>query len=304
MIPTHSYADIYERYASSVEWMDKLGIKLSPGRTAHYEKVLKHWKDAYLSASPKEVSEALPDFVSSNLEVQDFIEVYESFRDEPLSRLGSIKDKLVKAVNGPVNAAEETPKSTVARNFLFEAVVAARGHRPIRGVEAIFDAKSDTGISIDGKKLWIECKRVTTAGAIESNVAKASKQAESTIKAQVGSGHRGIVAIDVSKILNPKGQIFVKPNDRELLWAVDQMMTNFINTYSTIWHRTYERRTSKIIGTFIRFSFMANSDDRDLLVHASQWGVNPTVSATEAEQRLLSTLVGVMKERDQLSNRS
>lgn len=297
MIPTSSYTDIYERYASAVSWMKALGIKISPGRTAHYEKVLRYWKDAYQNAAQEEVSAAFPDFVSSNLEVQDFIEIHESFKDESFSRLSAIKEKLSKGVNGPINAVEETSKSTVARNFLFEAVVAARAHRPEQGVKAILDAKSDTGISVEGKKLWTECKRVTSISAIENNVAKASRQAESIIRKQIGSGHRGIVALDVSKILNPKDQIFVKANDHELQLALDKMMSSFISAHSSVWHKIYERRTKKIIATFVRFSFMASSDDRNLLVHASQWGVNPSVNATEADKYLLKNLVRVVRNR-------
>lgn len=297
MIPTNSYNDIYDRFASAVRWMEGLGIRVGPNRIAYYEKTLRYWKEAYRSAPQEEVSSAFPSFVSSNFEVKDFIEIYESFKNEPFSKLRAIRDKLAKGVNGPINATEETPKSTVARNFLFEAVVAARGHRPERGVEAILNAKSDTGIGIAGKKLWIECKRVTSARAIESNVSKASKQAESVIKKQVGAGHRGIVALDVSKIVNPKDQILVKPNDFELLLAVDQIMSEFIDEHSTVWHKIYERRSPKIIGTIVRFSFMASSSDRNLLVHASQWGVNYSENATEADKMLLKSLVEIVKER-------
>ncbi|RUT67512.1 hypothetical protein D0817_26055, partial [Flavobacterium cupreum] len=80
----------------------------------------------------------------------------------PPNQLASVIEKLRKGVNGPINAADETSESTAARNFLFEATVAAKAHRPDRGVEAILDAESDTGILINGKRIWVECKRVTT----------------------------------------------------------------------------------------------------------------------------------------------
>ena len=58
-----------------------------------------------------------------------------------------------KGVNGPITTADETSDSIAARNFIFEAAVAAKAHRPIDGIEAILDAKSDMGINLDGKKI-------------------------------------------------------------------------------------------------------------------------------------------------------
>ena len=156
-IPTETYEAVFEQYSAAIQWMDALGIKLSPGRTSHYERVVRHWKDGYNTASAAEAREIFPDFVSSMFEIFDFVSIHKAFQDVQSDQLTSIVEKLRKGVNGPINAADETSESTAARNFLFEATVAAKAHRPDRGVEAILDAKSDTGIRINGKKIWIEC---------------------------------------------------------------------------------------------------------------------------------------------------
>ena len=189
---------------------------------------------------------------------------------------------------------DETSESTAARNFLFEATVAARAHRPDRGIEAILDAKSDTGIRINGKKIWVECKRVTTVDKIESNVRKASSQLENLLDREVGSGHRGIVALDISKILNWGDQIFVARNDSELLVSVDRQMDQFIEQYSQVWQRIYERRHKKIIGTIVSFSFMASSEARNLLVRTSQWGMNPRLGIAEGDKQIQRQLVTIL----------
>ena len=54
-----------------------------------------------------------------------------------------IIEKLQKGANGPINAADETPESTAAHKVLFEAAVAAKEHRPDKGIEAILVTKSD-----------------------------------------------------------------------------------------------------------------------------------------------------------------
>ena len=293
-IPTESYEAVFEQYSAAMRWMEGLGIKLSPGRTSHYEKIVGRWKDAYKTATADEGRQIFPDFVSSMFEVFDFVSIYKAFGDVPALQLTSVIEKLQKGVNGPINAADETADSTAARNFLFEAAVAAKAHRPDKGVAAILDARSDTGIRLDGKKIWVECKRVTTVDRIESNVRKASRQLETVLAGEVGSGHRGIVALDVSKILNRGDKIFVTRNDSELLASVDRTMDQFIEEHSCIWQHVYERRHKKVIGTIIRFSFMASSEARNLLVHASQWAMNPRLGVAASDERIQRQLVATL----------
>jgi hypothetical protein len=180
-IPKETYEAIFEQYTAAMMWMEGLGIKLNPGRTYNYEKIIGRWKYYYKIATAEEGQQIFPDFVSSMLEVYDFINIHKAFKNHPPHKITSIIEMLQKGVNGPINAVNETPNSTSARNFLFEATVAAKAERPDKGVETILNAKSDTGISLSGRKIWVECKRVTTLEKIESNVRKASTQLEKNI---------------------------------------------------------------------------------------------------------------------------
>ena len=295
-IPTTSYEDIYEKYSDALKWMLDIGVTIGPSRTSHYEKIVKYWKDSYRTASEEEGREILPDFVSSMFEIYDFIDIYESFKTISPEHLTAIIEKLQKAVNGPINAPEESSKSTTARNFLFEALMAAKVNQPSKGVEAMLDAESDTGIKINNRKIWVECKRITTLSKVEANSRKASSQLETILKKQIGSGHRGIVVLDVSKILNPEGKIFVSNNDPELLYSIDRLMDNFIKEYSDIWQRVYTRRNKKIIGTIIRFAFMSTSEARNLLVHTSQWGMNPRLGISRSDKNIQRLLAASLKD--------
>lgn len=293
-IPTESFEAISEQYSAATAWMKGIGVKIGPGRTSHYEKIVGYWKDAHKTATAEEGKKIFPDFVSSMFEIYDFVSIYKAFNEVPNNQLTQLTQKLQKAVNGPINAVEETPDSTTARNFLFEATVAARANRPDKGITAILDAKSDTGISIDGKKIWVECKRITSTSKIESNARSASSQLEDILKNQVGSGHRGIVALDVSKILNSGDKIFVSENDSALLNSVDRIMDKFMTEFSPLWEKVYLRRNRKIIGTIVRFAFMSSSEARNILVHTQQWAVNPrhgmSASDNEIQKRLVSSL--------------
>lgn len=295
MIPTKPYEFILENYSSALRWMEHIGVMLGAGRTSHYERVVRHWTEAYRTASADEGKEVFPGFVSAMFEIHDFVNIYEAFKNIESSELGGIIPKLQKGVTGPINAFEETPESTAARNFLFEAAVAARLHRPTKGATAILDAPSDTGVRFSGYKMWIECKRVTSEKKIEANVKNASKQLEEILRKQLGSCHRGVVAIDVSKILNPKEKIFVSHNDDQLMRSMDELMRRLIDRLSPEWERVYARRSRKVVGTIVNFAFMSSSEERNLLVHASQWGLNPRNGISATDEHLQRKLVSMLE---------
>lgn len=273
-----------------MHWMAGLGIQLDLGRTSHYQKIVAYWNKNYKMATADERQQAFPDFVSSMFEVHDFMSIYKAFEKVPVQQLTTIIEKLRKGVNGPIAASEETPDATTDRNFIFEVTIAAKAHRPNDGIEAILDASSDTGINLNGRKLWVECKRVTSVNGIGKNVRKAFSQLETVLAQEADSDHRGIVALDVSKIVNTGDRILVTSNDNELSDSIERIMGQFIQEYSGIWQRVYEGRDEKIIGTIVRCSFMATSEVRNLLVHTSQWIINPRLDVDSSDQQILRQL--------------
>lgn len=296
MIPANSFSNIHQEYLDAMKWMANLGISIQSGRTSNYEKVIGYWKDAYLTASIEEANQAFPDFVSSLLEIVEFTRIHKALQDVSPLELTSVIEKLKKAVNGPVNIVSETQKSTAARNFLFEASVAATAHRPARSVEAILNARSDTGIKIEGRKIWVECKRVTSEQALEGNLRKACSQLQETFKTEIGSGHRGIVAMDVSKILNPKGDLLVAKDDAELTRTLARLLQDFANKHSGLWQRVYAEKSRKIIGTVFRLSCLATSEARKMAVQCSQWAVSPRADATTADVQIQKRLVEALSQ--------
>jgi hypothetical protein len=290
-IATQNYEKIYQDYSDALVWMKQLGVNLGSGRTFNYLKMIGFWKDNYKTATTDNVKKQFPDFVSSMFEVHDFIEIYKSFNNEQNQQLNEIVKKLKQGVKGPIRLSDETSKSSKARNFLFEALFAAKVHKPDSGVKAILNAASDTGIEIEKNKIWVECKRISTDDKIESNVRKASKQLDTIIKKQKGSGHRGIVALEITRILNPNDDLLVSSDDLSLQRSVDKIMDDFISKYSSIWQEIYTNKNKKILGTVIRFSLMSTSEARNLLVHTSQWGLNPRFGIQSSKISLLQNLV-------------
>jgi hypothetical protein len=50
-----------------------------------------------------------------------------------------------------------------------------------------------------------------------------------------------------------------------------------------------------LVRTFLRFSFMATSEARNILVHASQWSINPRFGASFADEEIQRRMVATMR---------
>ncbi len=297
-IETNTYNSIADNYNNAISWMKNIGVRISSGRTQHYLKVMNHWRDNYKSASDTLAKDIFPDFVSATAEIDSFIKIHQAFKDEPPGNLSSIKTKLQKGVNGPLNAEDEKPKTTEARNFIFEALVAAKFHNPEQNIFTILTASTDTAVMYEKKKIWIECKRVTSEKNLENNIRKASNQLDQQLSKKVGKkvhlGNKGLVALDFSKILHSGDHLLVKPNDAELLDSVGKITETFIAQHSGLWNKIFESKNKRIVGTLVHFSTMATSEERNLLVTVSDWGVNPKVSTSKYNNTLLRNFATIV----------
>lgn len=276
-IETDTYDSVCNNYDCAISWMKSIGVNISSGRTQHYLKVMKYWRDNYKSASGSIAKDIFPSFVSSVSEIDSFIKIYKAFKNEPIEKLSSIKTKLQKGVNGPLNAEDENPNTSEARNYIFEALVAAKFHNPEKEISTILTASTDTAVEFKNKKIWIECKRVTSEKNLENNIRKAANQLDiqlrKKIRKKINTGSKGLVAIDFSKILHAGDQLLVKANDVELLNSVEKITVAFIAQYSNLLNKIFENKNKRIVGTLVHFSTMATSEERNLLVTVSDWGL-------------------------------
>ena len=97
--------------------------------------------------------------------------------------------------------------------------------------------------------------------------------------------------MDVTKIINKGDKILVAQNDFKLIESLESKMDAFINNNAQVWEKVYKRRNRKIIGTIIHISLMASSESRNLLVSASEWGLNPRAGISAADNELQKKLV-------------
>jgi len=142
----------------------------------------------------------------------------------------------------------------------------------------------------------VECKRPMTLSKLEANVRDASSQLDKHFQEQSQVFRFGLVAIDFSKLLTPGDELFRATTGLMLMRRLHKKMDWFILHNNRIWNRIYERRSSNILGTLLRFSFMCVSEADQLLIYTSQWGVNPRDGLPSSEMNMLKQLSKCMDQ--------
>lgn len=293
-IPRESYEELHNRFAEALGWMRGIGVQITPGRTQEYLDTLNDWIRRYKEATDEEATEAFEPFVSAINEVQYFLRVFDAFRSEDPDELSPIAEKLQEAVNGPSYLSTETPQTSRSRNFLFEAAVAAKVHRPERGIKAMLNTDTDSGFLFEKQKFWIECKRVSGVRRIEDNIRRGTRQLQRALARKIGSGHRGLVAIEISKVFTSGNEISARANEEKLRGSLNLLMDRFINENCRVWETIYQRRSPKILGAIFRYSFVSSSEEDGILITTDQWALNPALRCTNAEKNILRRITEVL----------
>lgn len=291
-IATQPYSKILDDYTATIEWMERLGVKIGSGRAAQYAKEFAWIEENYQTAPQDQVR--FPSFINTTFEIYELVAIYHALKNLEMEEAKFLVTKLQKTVNGPIDRTCENENTSVARNFLFELAVAARNHQPAKQLSVIANAKSDVGIRYNKNKILVECKRITNPEAIEKHVKKAAKQLDGELKKQLGSSKFGLVAIDISKLFTNGGDLYVAGNDDVLSRGSSELMNSFINQYNHTWQRVLAKHP-KILGVIVRFSFMGMSEERNLPVYVSEWAINPRDGISLNHQDMLKRLVHDIK---------
>jgi hypothetical protein len=293
-IAAQSSQEFLNKFDAAMAWMRSMGVNVDQGRLASYRDAANNWAALQHADAPQETGDDLfADVTSAVFEVPQFLEIHAAFRDENIGRLGGIVAKLKKAIEGPVHLQNETVASNSGRNFLFEAVAASRVHRPEKGSSVIFNAPTDTGFTLSKSTIWIECKRISSANQVASNVTKACAQLQRTLDKHPKTNQRGLVALDISKLITlpPPKYIFKTSREAEIGPRTEAMIDDYINKQSAVWENIFVRADPRIIGVVLRLTAIATSKDIGKYIFVHQWGINPRRGIDINDERLLMEAV-------------
>ena len=176
-------------------------------------------------------------------------------------------------VRGPANYTEErvSTSSNVARNIAFELLVMAR--LAASGLDLDFSIQSDIAATFDNNSLIFECKRPQSLKKLGARIKDAFKQLERKYSNFSQLRRRGVIAVDITKVVNPDFMLYVKPDALSLERGIANIVDQFIVHNAHYWQIG---RNKKTIAVMFRLSLIGvNKERNDMLTYCQQYGMTP-----------------------------
>ena len=170
-----------------VEWLDGLTLGHVTDRLHKYVDNVRQQLPL-----PTNVSEAAEmGFIF--LEAREFVNVCTAYKGAETPALIA---KLRKVLKGSWTLSQESSKNSDARNTMFELSLAAE--LKLRGIDVEL-GEPDLLITLPEGQYVVECKRPFKEMCVRANV----KGAESQLRANLKPGQHGVIAVSLSRIVNP-----------------------------------------------------------------------------------------------------
>jgi hypothetical protein len=187
-------------------WLESLNIGIEQNRVAEYRKTFATIAEHIQNGTVSELQKSLefPKQADNFHDASELILIHQhlSNYDCPI-----FKRTLAQAVNGPTLLAAERPQSSDARNRIFELAMAAQFRAA--GFRPKFLEPADSIITVAGVTCSVECKRIQTENSLVENIEKAYSQIKHRLSQEASTNPRGLVAIDISKLLNTNGTLYL-----------------------------------------------------------------------------------------------
>jgi hypothetical protein len=201
------YSEILDALADLETFLRGLGLHKGPDRLRQLAKKVEIIEQANTSRTLAclEQREDHEELVWSLVDAVEFTDIYAGLKDEPPAVL---KPLFRKALQGTLHPGRETAyKSNVGRNTAFELRLAA-GIRKA-GASVHLGLAADLAFDHSGARVYIECKRPFGIPSIRPNVIEARRQLRTRLDADSHPLVVGLVAVSVSRAINPGSRLFV-----------------------------------------------------------------------------------------------
>lgn len=247
----HLSKDLQSKGSSALEWLRTFGGSVHADRYHNYAREI----DGFgVRQEDEDAEREMHSFLNAHAEMNELIRIYEAMQsidsEEYVSKLRKISSGQAfrnRTINEP------------SRDFLFELSVAARFLRA--GYEIILNEVADSVAFVDGRKIYIEAKRIKSARQIGKRVSEANKQINKRLVQDHSSKSRGLIAVSLTDVLNPD-------NDMAIMNDIEMMRKNnsdLLHAFVAGNEDFKKGSTNKCMGVFADFTMQGMIYQKDSL---------------------------------------
>ena len=279
---TLTYQSALESLEEIFAFAKSIGVRLEVTRFGDYRRSLEALVQWQARKQPRSF---LPGadrvYIVPLMEVVELVKTLRFLRGCPVE---VVRQKLHVISSGPVDPVRENPVSNKARNILFEIGLAARlwefGLKPVLG------DSPDLACEVDHTRLIFECKRPFSPAKVKKNIVEAADQLRRDLRGQP-LGTRGMIAISLSKILNPGNVLLTESTETVLRNEMKRGTRDLAERHRQTWSR-YSR--SNILGILFHRIGPATAENLKIYVVAEHWHCCDLVPRHGPDGQVIETL--------------
>jgi hypothetical protein len=252
----YSSGSLLERLREIDRWLAALQVKRGASDRLHQITQLVTATESARSKAQKDELPVLGNFdnyIYAMAEALEFCQIYDAFNEFPANRLAP---KIERALDGPFRVTDETNRSSVGRNTIFELALAAEWQ--LRGADVEI-GEPDITLRIGTTNFVVECKRPLRVQSIQTNLRNARDQLASRLGA-ANPRSVGVIAISVSRIFTKGTSLYLANSERNVA-VLGEKLDAFLNTYKKEWYTL--RMDRRIAAVLFHLSIPTDVADHD-----------------------------------------
>jgi hypothetical protein len=223
-----SLDSILDGLAGLDDWLIALGIPPKLDRWHETIRIVERAKASRESVERGGQRQTIDNYISGLFDASEMHEIIRAFSG---GTSGALKDKMMRALSGPIASLQEQPKNGVARNAMFELSLAADWKNRGASVQL---GEPDILLHLGNALFQVECKRPFYERSVLSNIKDAASQLGKELDKEGNENAFGIVAISLSRIFTPGDRVRIAPVG-EGRRVMKEQLAELIRTHSHDW---------------------------------------------------------------------
>jgi plasmid stabilization system protein ParE len=243
-----NYRDLSDDYQAAYDWFESFGFSVAVSRLRRYktciDELAEHYRQGSLNTAA--FKRNFDHHVNALSEATEIMRIRRGLAN--LYSCG-LKEKLKKVLSG--NDGRPSPSDfDPSRDTAFELLLASRCQRV--GLQVEIGEEADLIVLFDGTQMFVECKRLKSAGNVRKRIKDALRQLHRRYKsASDPLAARGILALSITDLANPEHGLMTGYSPEDVAEKLQRHLDAFIRRQQSLWHYTQDERT---IGTFVELS--------------------------------------------------
>src|SRR5258708_59137 len=212
------------------------------------------------------------------------LEIHKIIRAFSNDRSQALREKLSRALCGPISPLDEQPKNSEARNAMFELSLAADWKNGGADVKL---GEPDIHVSFGDTKFLVECKRPFYAHSVRANIENAAHQLETTLTAPGQEDSFGVIAVSLNRVFSAGNRVCCAP-EAEGRTTITNALLELVEQNKSAWKFT--RFRGRIVAVTLHLAAPWEVDKR-ALVYLSTCKFFPTGRCEDAFRTFYNNVI-------------